>query len=142
MNNNLIKLMTLLNVSIYRLSNGRLGNQLGKQSVLLLHTIGRKSGKKYFTTLSYYREGENYLLVATNWGKENHPAWFYNLMKHPRATIQFGTRTIISNARQATEEEYPRLWQLVTEKNGQYEKYQRHMKRRIPIIVLEPIPPT
>jgi deazaflavin-dependent oxidoreductase (nitroreductase family) len=115
-----------------------LGNRMGKQSVLLLYTTGRKSGKPFVTSLSYYRDGSAYLVVASNWGKENHPDWFHNLMHLPQTTIQVGTRSIHVAAHSAQEEEYPRLWQLVTQKNEQYIQYQSGMKRKIPIVVLTP----
>ncbi len=102
----LIRFITSINVFIFRVSNGRLGNRLGMQSVLLLHTIGGKSGEPHTTTLSYYRYGNTYVVVASNWGRENHPGWFYNLMQHPRTTIQERTHTIQVEARQAQGEEY------------------------------------
>ncbi len=132
------KLFPALNVFVYRVSNGHLGNRLGKQSVLLLHTLGRRSGKQRITSLSYYRDGSRYILVASNWGKESHPAWFYNLMHQPRAKIQVGPRTYTVDAHQALGEEYDHLWQLVTRQNAQYFSYQEGLKRRIPILILTP----
>lgn len=136
---NWIKLLTSTNVFVYQITKGRLGNRLGKQSILLLHTIGRRSGKRYTTTLSYYRDGNSYLVVASNWGKENHPGWFHNLMQQPHTTIQVRANTIQVEARQAQGEEYQRLWQLVTQLNEQYVQYEKRMDRRIPIVVLSPV---
>jgi deazaflavin-dependent oxidoreductase (nitroreductase family) len=104
----------------------------------LLHTHGRKSGKSYTTLLSYYRDGKNYLLVGTNWGNENHPDWYLNLKQNPRTTIQVGATTIPVEARQTQEDEYARLWELVTRLNNQYLQYQKRMKRKIPIVILIP----
>lgn len=136
-----IKIFTDLNVLIFKTTRGRLGSQLGKQSVLLLNTVGRKTGKNHTATLSYYRDGNSYLLVATNWGKESDPGWFYNLMQSPRTTIQVGASTIQVEARTAEGDEYKRLWQLVTRKNKQYIRYQKRMLRQIPIVILTPMPP-
>jgi F420H(2)-dependent quinone reductase len=133
------KTFTKANVFIYRLSKGSLGNRMGRQSVLLLHTMGRKSGKQYVTSLSYYRDGNSYLVVASNWGKEQHPDWYNNLMHQPQTTIQVGARTLNVNAHSAKDEEYQRLWVLVTQKNEQYIQYQSGMNRKIPIVVLTPI---
>ena len=132
------KFFTALNVFIFKISGGRIGNKLGKQSVLLLHTIGRKTGKTYTTTLSYYRDGENYLVVGSNWGKETHPGWFHNLQHEPNTTIQVGNETIKVQAHQAQEDEYRRLWQFVTGVNHQYIEYQNRIQRRIPIVILTP----
>jgi len=133
-----IKIFTKANVFVFQLTRGRLGSRMGRQSVLLLHHIGRKSGKSRMTTLTYFRHGDNYLLVASNWGKEYHPDWFHNLMQQPRTTIQVGAVTIPVEARQAQGEEYTRLWELVTRQNDQYIKYQAGLKRQIPIVILTP----
>ena len=112
---------------------------MGKQSVLLLHTIGRKSGLSYTTTLSYYRDGNSYLVVASNWGKETNPDWLLNLMQLPHTTIQVKATTIAVEAHVAQCEEYSRLWELVTQQNNQYVQYQKRLKRKIPIVILTPI---
>lgn len=126
------------NVFVYRITKGRLGNKLGKQSVLLLHTIGRKSGRSFFSTLSFYRDGNSYLVVASNWGKESNPDWLLNLMQEPRTNIQVNATTITVEARLAEGEEYLRLWELVTRQNSQYIRYQTGLKRKIAIVVLSP----
>lgn len=131
-----IKLFVWFNSFVFRLTGGRLGSQMGRQSVLLLHTIGRKSGKPHVTPLSYYRDGESYLLVASNWGKEHDPDWFRNLMQQPHATIQVKNETFRVQARQAGREEHERLWKLVTSRNPQYLNYQRGLARELPIVIL------
>ncbi len=133
-----IKMFTSVHIFIYKLTNGLMGSRLGKQSILLLNTRGRKSGKTYTTTLSYYRDGDRYLIVGSNWGKESQPSWYYNLASNPRATIQVRAGIIFVEALPAQGEEYQRLWQLVTAKNEQYISYQKAIKRRIPIVVLTP----
>jgi len=135
----MINFFTRLHVFIYQASHGHLGSQLGRQSMLLLYTTGRRSGKKRVTSLAYYRDGSNYLIVGSNWGKENQPAWFHNLMGQPRATIQVGSKTIAVLARQAQGEEYQRLWGQVTSQNRQYIEYQKHINRRIHIVILTPM---
>jgi deazaflavin-dependent oxidoreductase (nitroreductase family) len=135
---NWIKIFTSANAFLFRVSGGRLGNRMGGQSVLLLHTIGRKSGKPYTTPLSNYRDGNAYLVVASNWGKEEHPDWFQNLERHPRTTIQVGASVIPVEAHPAEGKEYERLWALVTRLNEQYIKYQKGTARRIPVVILTP----
>ncbi len=137
--NTMTRLFVAANASIYQATGGRLGSQLGPQSVLLLHTVGRKSGKSFTTPLSFFRDGESYLVVASNWGQEAHPNWFLNLMQQGSTTIQVKDQTIPVQARQANGEEYPRLWQLVTSRNSQYLEYQKGLTRRIPIAILTPV---
>ena len=135
----LTKSFVRANAFLFQITNGRFGNRMGKQSVLLLHTVGRKSGKSYTTPLSYYRDGENYLIVASNWGKEEQADWFRNLMRHSRTTIQVKDTTLQVEARQAEGEEYQRLWKDVTRQNPQYIEYQKTLTRRIPIMILTPV---
>jgi F420H(2)-dependent quinone reductase len=133
-----IKFFTSANAFLFRITKGRLGNRMGGQSVLLLNTVGRKSSQPHTTPLSYYRDGDAYLVVASNWGKEVHSAWFYNLLEHPRTTIQVGATVIPVDSRPAEGEAYDRLWTLVTSQNDQYLKYQKGLARKIPIVILTP----
>jgi deazaflavin-dependent oxidoreductase (nitroreductase family) len=105
-----IKLLMAVNIFLYRLTNGVIGGKMAGQSILLLHTIGRKSGKAYTTPTAYIQDGKDYILVASNWGKAANPNWFKNLMAHPEATVQVQGRHLAVRARQAGEEEYTRLW--------------------------------
>lgn len=68
-----VRILMAANVLSYRLSNGRLGSTMAGQTVLLLNTVGRKSGKSYTTPINYFRDGDNYLLVASNWGQGSSP---------------------------------------------------------------------
>jgi deazaflavin-dependent oxidoreductase (nitroreductase family) len=133
-----VKALMATNVLAYRLSRGLLGSRMAGQSVLLLHTVGRKSGRSYITPVNYYRDGENYVLVASNWGNDSHPGWFFNLMHQSIATIQVKDQTIHARAREATAEEYERLWKYVTSKNDYYVRYQKQTRRKIPIVILTP----
>jgi F420H(2)-dependent quinone reductase len=137
--NIITKFFVKANVYLFRISGGRLGSRMGKQSVLLLHTLGRKSGKSFSTTLSYYRDGENYLVVASNWGREVPPDWFLNLLKQPDTTIQVKGKDIQVVARQADGDDYSRLWEWIARYNSQYIEYQKSLTRRIPIVILTPV---
>jgi deazaflavin-dependent oxidoreductase (nitroreductase family) len=127
------------NVFLYRLTGGRLGSRMGGQNVLLLHTTGRKSGKPYTTPINYYLDGENFLVVASNWGQDHHPAWFYNLVHQPVTTIQVKERVIRVRASQASGEDYDRLWNLVAGQNAYYMRYQQQTRRKIPVVILRPV---
>jgi len=133
-----IKIFTSFNAFLFQKTNGRLGGRLGKQSVLLLHTTGRKSGQAYTTPLSYFLDGDTYLVVASNWGKADHPNWYKNLRQQPRANIQVGPALIPVDAHPAEGAEHDRLWELVTSQNDQYLKYQKSTERQIPIVILTP----
>jgi deazaflavin-dependent oxidoreductase (nitroreductase family) len=133
-----IKLLMAGNTFVYRLTGGALGSRMGGQSVLLLHSVGRKSGKQYTTPVNFYRDGENYILVASNWGGASHPSWYFNLKQQPDTTIQVGRQELPVKASQASGADYERLWQYVTRQNPFYTRYQSQTTRRIPIVILTP----
>src|SRR5438105_2456524 len=110
----LIKLFTRFNAFLLRATGGRLGGQLGRQSILILTTTGRRSGQPRETPLSYYRDGTRYLVVASNWGRDQPPDWLLNLEKQPRGAVQVNGRRLSVEGRPAEGDEQTRLWKLVT----------------------------
>ena len=135
----LIKWFMALNTFLIRISNGRIGSTLGTQTILLLHTVGRKSGKQYETPIAYFYHEGQYLIVASNWGKDKQADWFLNLKENPRTTIGVKGKTIPVEAREAQGEEYDRLWKFATEKHPPYLTYQSMTTRHIPIMVFRPL---
>lgn len=128
--------ITRCNILFFKCSKGRLGCQLGPIPVLLLHSVGRKSGKTHVTPLAYCRDGDAYLLVASNWGSEKEPDWYLNLRHNPRALIQVRSAIFEVDARAALNGEHERLWGLVSSRVFLYPRYQRNLSRRIPVVVL------
>jgi deazaflavin-dependent oxidoreductase (nitroreductase family) len=80
---------------------------------LLLTTHGRRSGRLRRTALIYGRDGDRYLVVASAGGAAQHPAWYLNLHDEPRVEVQVGAERFTATARTASEEEKPRLWELM-----------------------------
>ncbi len=134
-----LKLFMSLNVFFIRLTRGRLGSKLGTQTILLLHSIGRKSGKEYITPVAYFFTNGIYFLVASNWGKESNAAWFYNLKAHPRTVIEVKGRSIPVEASEAEGAEYEGLWAYAIQHHPPYLRYKEMTPRHIPIIVLRPL---
>jgi deazaflavin-dependent oxidoreductase (nitroreductase family) len=104
---------------------------------LLLTTRGRRSGKLRRTALVYARDGDRYILAASNAGADRHPAWYLNLVETPDVTLQLGAQTIAARARTATAQEKPRLWNLMVATMPTYQAYQRATARDIPIVIVE-----
>jgi deazaflavin-dependent oxidoreductase (nitroreductase family) len=134
-----IKWFMALNTFLIRISGGQIGSKLGSQTILLLHTVGRKSGKLYVTPIAYFYHEGKYLVVASNWGKDRQADWFLNLMEHPRMEIEVDGETIPVEAHEAKGDEYARLWKFATEKHPPYLKYQSMTARQIPIMVFQPL---
>jgi len=139
MKNIFIKWFMNINAFLIRLSRGRIGTQLGTQTILILNTIGRKSGQPRSIPIAYFFHEGKYLTVESNWGKDNHADWYFNLQKQPQASIEVKGQTIKVNASFAEGEEYARLWEYVTKKHPPYLDYQKMTERKIPIAVFEPI---
>lgn len=128
-----------LNVFAIRFSHGLIGSQLGTQTILLLHTIGRKSGRRYVTPIAYFFTDGIYILIGSNWGKDRNSAWFHNLMAQPRTFIEVKGREVPVEASQAQGAEYDRLWRYAGEHHPPYLHYKEMTSRQIPIIVLKPV---
>jgi len=104
---------------------------------LLLTTRGRKSGELRRTALVYARDGDHYILAASNRGAEHHPAWYLNLLADPYVTLQVGTETFTAHARPATATERPHVWRLMVSTMPEYAAYQERITREIPVVLLE-----
>jgi deazaflavin-dependent oxidoreductase (nitroreductase family) len=137
MKDTLIKWFTRFNAFLIRISKGRLGSQLGTQSILVLHTTGRRSGRPRSTPIAYFERDGRYLLVGSNWGRPADADWVQNLRRQPHARIDVRGQSFAVEAREASGDEYQELWKYVTQKHPPYLQYQRMTSRRIPIIVLQ-----
>jgi len=133
-----IKWFMAINAFLIRISRGRVGTQLGAQTILILNTVGRKSGQPRSIPIAYFFHEGKYLVVESNWGKDHHADWYFNLLKQPRASIEVNGKTIQVNARFAEGEEYDRLWQYVTKRHTPYLEYQKMTSRELPIAIFEP----
>ena len=134
-----VRIMSALNTWVFRVSGGRLGNRfLRGAPVLLLTTTGAKSGQRRTTPLIYLEEGENVVLVASKGGMSHHPAWYHNLVKHPEAEVQIGSRVQPMVARRASDAEKAALWPRLVGIYRDYDDYQARTPRNIPVMVLSP----
>ncbi len=123
----------------YSATGGRLGERQLHYSMLLLHTIGRKSGKQRTHTLLYFRDGEDLIICASNNGSQNHPAWYLNLQANPRVRIQHGQvqREVIAET--VGPQDYERLWQALLQVRPHYDDYKKRTARVFPLIRLKPL---
>jgi deazaflavin-dependent oxidoreductase (nitroreductase family) len=108
--------------------------------VIWLTTIGAKSGEKRTVPLIPLPDGENLVLMPTNFGQAHHPSWYYNLKANPQAWVTYKGRTVEFRAREATPSEAPGYWQRAEQLYVGYKLYrQRATSRQIPLFVLEPV---
>lgn len=129
-----------LHDAVYQKTHGWIGHRIpGVPPALLLHTVGAKTGRPRTTSLTYARDGDSYLIVASNGGADRHPAWYYNLRKHPGCEINVGPTRLAVTARQVGpgDSDYRRLWEIVNANNAnRYNAYQSRTSRPIEVFVL------
>ena len=137
MRDRLIRWFTRLNEFLLRISRGSIGGRLGTQTILVLHTTGRRSGQERTIPVAYFENDGRYVLVGSNWGKPRQADWVLNLRRQPRGRIDVGGRSFNVTAREAQGEEYARLWQYVAAREPRYARYQQMTARLIPLVILE-----
>jgi deazaflavin-dependent oxidoreductase (nitroreductase family) len=133
------KLGSGAHAGVYRATGGKLFGRMGKSPILLLNTVGRKSGKKRTSPLLYVMDGEDFVIIASKGGASAHPAWYLNLMANPEATVELEDREVRVRAEEAHSEEKSRLWQKMVEMYPAYDAYQEKTEREIPLLVLRPV---
>ena len=135
----LMRSVGALNVWVYRLSAGRLmGRFPSGAPVLLLTSKGRKSGQRRTVPLLYLADGSDFVVVASQGGAPQHPAWYLNFEADPNGEVELGHRRISVLARRISEEERDRLWPRLVAIYPPYEQYQQRTTRRIPVLRLSP----
>jgi deazaflavin-dependent oxidoreductase (nitroreductase family) len=127
-----------LHVPVYRISHGWIGGRVGRARVLLLHHVGRKSGKERVSPLLYLPDGEDLVVVASKGGSHKHPLWWLNLREMPETTVEVGGETRRVKVRQASPEERARLWPKLVKIWPDYASYQQRTEREIPLGILSP----
>jgi deazaflavin-dependent oxidoreductase (nitroreductase family) len=126
---------------IYKRTDGRIGHRMIGVPTLLLRTTGRRSGATRTNGLVYARDGDDYLVVASNGGADKAPAWLHNLRANPEVEIQVGRERQTGTARavEPGEPDYERLWTIVNENNrDRYRAYEKLTDRPIPVVVVTP----
>lgn len=127
-------------VEAYRETDGEVGHEW-KPGVhaLLLTTTGRRSGEPHTVALTYGRDGDDYVLIASKAAADEHPDWYLNLRADPHVEIQVGDTTMEATAQTATGQRRRRLWSMMQrEVSAEYDKYAAATDRTIPVVVLTP----
>lgn len=127
------------NAELYMQSGGTQGIEMKGKPVILLTTVGAKSGKLRKTPLMRVTHDGEYAVVASLGGAPKNPVWYYNIAAHPRVELQDGTVHGDYDAREVFGDEKALWWQRAVEVWPDYAEYQRNTAREIPVFVLTPI---
>ena len=133
-----VRLITAVHRAVYRATGGKLGGRMGKAPILLLTTTGRRTGKARTTPLMYGRDGQDWIVVASNGGRSSHPQWWPNLVKGKRAIVQIGKQQNNVVATEVEGDERERLWAEMVSIYPGYASYQEQTSRSIPVVRLHP----
>ena len=134
----LVWTMSRIHRTIYQASRGFAGSRL-QGPVLLLTTVGKKTGRTHITPLLYLSEPNGWVVIGSYAGDPFHPHWWRNLQANPNALVQIGPKKTRVRARQSTIDERDRLWLGFVSIFPGYLKYEMRTSRRFPIVLLEPL---
>lgn len=136
----LLKLASTVHSALYRFTAGRIGGRISGVSVLVLTTTGRRTARPRSTPLLYLQDGRNLVIIASNGGRNWHPAWYRNLRSRSDVWVQVGGRREEMVAFTAGPAEHDRIWPAVLRAWPKYAEYQRRTSRHIPLVILSPRP--
>ena len=123
----------------YEQTDGEKAADLRGRPIIVLSSIGAKTGKLRKTPLMRVEHDGDYAVVASMGGAPKNPVWSYNLKKNPHVELQDGPTKRDYNAREVTGDEKAIWWKRAVETWPDYAKYQTKTERQIPVFVLEPI---
>jgi len=125
-------------VAEYEGSGGTSGTTQNGLPVVILTTIGAKSGKIRKTPLMRVVDGDEYAVVASLGGAPRHPVWYHNVKSHPEVELQDGPVKQDMVAREATGDEKAKWWEIAVAAYPPYAEYQKKTDREIPLFILTP----
>jgi deazaflavin-dependent oxidoreductase (nitroreductase family) len=123
----------------FRANGGKVGGPFAGTPLLLLHTVGARSGKERINPMMYRDLGEGRVAVfATRAGDPAHPDWYYNLVANPHVTAEIGAETRAFRARTALGDERESIWIPQKTANLGFAAYEAMTTRQIPVVILNP----
>jgi deazaflavin-dependent oxidoreductase (nitroreductase family) len=141
----IIKVMSEVNTALYRWTGGLIGSTWRVGSafpwgipVLLLTTVGRKTGLPRTLPLLFIEEGDDIIVVGSRGGLPTEPLWYKNLVANPGCEVQIKRRKLKAKARTASAEERELLWPKLVAHYPDFASYATWTERVIPVVVLEP----
>jgi deazaflavin-dependent oxidoreductase (nitroreductase family) len=142
----IIKVMSQVNTAVYRWTGGLLGSTWRVGSafpwgipLLLLTTIGRKTGQPRTLPLIFIEEGDRVIIVASRGGLPSEPLWYKNLVANPECDVQIKRRKMKMSARTVSPDEREALWPKLVAHYPDFASYATWTDRIIPVVILEPV---
>ena len=120
----------------FRANAGKVGGMFAGRTLLLVHTVGAKSGQERINPVAYVADGNRLVIIASKGGAPTNPDWYYNILAHPLVTVEVSTEQFQAQAAIASEPERTRLFNQMVEMMPGFAEYQRKTERVIPVIIL------
>ena len=120
----------------FRANSGKVGGQFDGAPVLLLHTIGAKSGLERVNPMMYLEESGRTFVFASKAGADIDPDWYRNLVANPHVSVELGAQTFSANAASITGAERDRIYAIQAERFPGFAEYEAKTTRVIPVVEL------
>ena len=125
-------------ISEFRANEGRVGGNFEGAPLLLLHTVGARTGQERVHPMMYQQVDGGYAVFASKGGAPTNPDWYHNLLAQPQVSAEIGTGTVKLVARVTAGEERDRIWTAQKAAYPGFADYERKTDREIPVVMLEP----
>jgi deazaflavin-dependent oxidoreductase (nitroreductase family) len=131
-------------VMLHILTRGRLPRSSASDPIgfLELTTTGRKSGLRRTVSLIYMKSGPDYVVIASNGGRDRHPGWYHNVRTNPQVTVRTNVQQFSAVAEVVSPMQRPQLWERLTTMAPMYKGYEKRTQREIPMVLLRPVEAT
>jgi deazaflavin-dependent oxidoreductase (nitroreductase family) len=129
------------NIAEFRANHGRVGGNFDGAPLVILHTVGAKSGDPRTNIMMYQADGERYLVFASAAGADKNPAWYWNLKAHPDTRIEVGDEVVDVHATELEGKERDAKYALQAERYPGFADYEAKTSRVIPVVALTPTGP-
>jgi deazaflavin-dependent oxidoreductase (nitroreductase family) len=123
----------------FRANEGKVGDPFEGAPLLLLHTVGARTGQPRVNPMMYQPVPGGYAVFATKGGAPTNPDWYHNLLAHPDVAAEIGTTTMKLRARVAEGAERDQVWAAQKAANPGFADYEEKTTRQIPVVILEPL---
>jgi deazaflavin-dependent oxidoreductase (nitroreductase family) len=126
------------NIAEFRANHGRVGGQFEGAPLLILHNVGARSGAPRTNIMMYLADGERYLVFASNNGRDDNPAWYWNLKANPDTQIEVGDDIVDVHATELKDTERDDKYAEQAQRYPGFADYERKTSRTIPVVALTP----
>jgi deazaflavin-dependent oxidoreductase (nitroreductase family) len=124
-------------IEAFRANRGKREGPFAARPLLLLTTIGAKSGQARTSPLMYIPDGDQLLVLASNFGAPKHPDWYHNLLVHPNVMVEVGAETYGATAATLVGTEREQTWARIVERYPSLAQLQTKTRRQIPLVALK-----